>query len=614
MSIFTRNAVTRPKSSWFPFRPSNTLTVSMPYLTPVLCTDILPGDKWRMQSEVFARMMPLLAPVMAEVDVYVHYFFCPLRIITQDFDKFFNPEEQDNIVRPFIDPAKFVSLFGSAFPAAGQDIPVDKSQRTAQEQAAFDFLSLFAESSLADYLGIPVFSWSDFAYNNGTDASPAYYYDLQALTAYIANIRKFSAYPFLMYQLIYDEFYRDQTLEDSILEQLDRECDGMLKGKINLDEAFDVFSVNGWELLMSKRSRAWQKDYFTSALPTPQSGPDVHLPLTGDAPVVWDNDDGAAQIVRTREGAVAAGRKFVDGNESIDEDFLSVDPDGNLNVNTFNPDSSITFSQGDRASLGGIDPNGTLKADMSEVTSATINELRRAVRAQEFLEKCARGGRRYIEMILSHFGVKSSDGRLDRPEFLGGGRQPFTITEVLSHVGEDDTQNFVLGEMGGHGVSYGNTSKTKRFFEEHGFLFAILSIIPKASYQQGLARMWTRESLFDYAWPSFANLGEQEIHNYELYAQSADPEGTFGYAPRYSEYKYLPSTVHGAMRSSLSYWHLGRIFATAPALNGDFVHPRPDELNRIFAVQDETDDKIVVVIKHHIKAKRRLPKYGIPTL
>ena len=217
-------------------------------------------------------------------------------------------------------------------------------------------------------------------------------------------------------------------------------------------------------------------------------------------------------------------------------------------------------------------------------------------------------------MILSHFGVKSSDGRLDRPEFLGGGRQPFTISEVLSHVGEDETQNFVLGEMGGHGVSYGNTSRTKRFFEEHGFLFAILSIIPKASYQQGLARMWTRESLFDYAWPSFANLGEQEIHNYELYAQSSDPEGTFGYAPRYSEYKYLPSTVHGAMRSSLSYWHLGRIFASAPALNGDFVHPRPEELNRIFAVQDESEDKIVVVVKHHIKAKRRLPKYGIPTL
>ena len=109
MSIFTRNAVTRPKSSWFPFRPSNTLTVSMPYLTPVLCTDILPGDKWRMQSEVFARMMPLLAPVMAEVDVYVHYFFCPLRILTQDFDKFFNPEEQDNIVRPMMNPATFVS-------------------------------------------------------------------------------------------------------------------------------------------------------------------------------------------------------------------------------------------------------------------------------------------------------------------------------------------------------------------------------------------------------------------------------------------------------------------------------------------------------------------------
>lgn len=613
MSIFTRNAVARPKSSWFPFRPSNTLTVSMPYLTPVLCTDILPGDKWRMQSEVFARMMPLLAPVMAEVDVYVHYFFCPLRILTQDFDKFFNPEEQDNIVRPFIDPRKFASLARTVYQSVLDDIPVDKSKRSAKQQEFIDFLSLFAESSLADYLGIPVFSWSDFASGYVQDPTNLMYDPVEIL-AFIEHIRPFSAYPFLMYQLIYDEFYRDQTLEDSILEQLDRECDGMLKGKINLDEAFDILSVNGWELILSKRRRAWQKDYFTSALPTPQSGPDVHLPLTGDAPVVWDNDENAAQIVRTREGAPVQNRTITMESDSAVtyRDITTYDENGNLTV--IRQNEAYGQSIPDQSSLGGIDPNGTLKADMSEVTSATINELRRAVRAQEFLEKCARGGRRYIEMILSHFGVKSSDGRLDRPEFLGGGRQPFTISEVLSHVGEDDTQNFVLGEMGGHGVSYGNTSRTKRFFEEHGFLFAILSIIPKASYQQGLARMWTRESLFDYAWPSFANLGEQEIHNYELYAQSSDPEGTFGYAPRYSEYKYLPSTVHGAMRSSLSYWHLGRIFASAPALNGDFVHPRPEELNRIFAVQDESEDKIVVVVKHNIKAKRRLPKYGIPTL
>lgn len=594
MSIFTSNLVRKPKTSVFGLSHTNTLTLDMPNLVPVLCRDVIPGDTWKISSEIFLRMMPMLSPIMQDVDVFCHYFYVPLRLVCHEYDNFFNPEEQDNVYRPFIDPAKAGDYAQQLYPSL-DDIPIDSTKRTTAQQQFLDFILLFAEGSLADYLGIPVIDIRD-AINDNLQI-----YDAVELQAAVKSLPKFSAIPFLQYQLIYDEFYRDQTLEDSILQLLEPECDGFVKGKFSIDEPFDVISPAGFTLLMSLQRRAWRKDYFTSALPTPQAGPDVHLPLTGNADVV---------LKGIGEGPVMYDPQLVrfasSGLQSLDTGVVA-DSHGQLGV------TDTTTSEADPVV---IDPNGTLEADLSSVTSATINELRRAVRAQEFLEKCARGGRRYIEMILSHFGVRSSDSRLDRPEFLGGGRQPFTISEVLSHVGEDDTQNFILGEMAGHGLSYGQSSYTRRFFEEHGFIFAIVSILPKASYQQGLERMWTRESIYDYAWPSFANLGEQEILNKEIYAASGDPDGVFGYAPRYSEYKYIPSSVHGQMRTSLSYWHLGRIFSSAPALNGDFVHPRVEELKRIFAVQDDspTANSILGVIKHHITCARRLPKYGIPTL
>lgn len=595
MSIFTRNLMPNVKTSAFPMSHTNTLTLDMPYLVPVLCRDVIPGDTWKISSEIFMRLMPMLSPIMQKVDVYCHYFFVPLRLVIHGYDKYFNPEEQDNIYRPFIFPSKFGAKALELYPSL-EDIPVDVTKQHTDQKEFLKFIGLLCESSLADYLGIPVLSLSDFVYGTAGNET----YDAHELLGYIQAMPKFSALPFLQYQFIYDEFYRDQNLEDSILEKMEVDADGFLQGKFNIDEPFDLLTADAYRQLMTLRTRAWRKDYFTSALPTPQAGPDVHLPLTGDANVYLDELPPESPV------------KY--GDQLFRNQATGVPAEGDTHAQVFVSRSGRVQTKRDSVYTPSVfDPNGTLKADMSQVTSATINELRRAARAQEFLEKCARGGRRYIEMILAHFGVRSSDSRLDRPEFLGGGRQPFSITEVLSHVGEDDNSNFVLGEMGGHGVSYGQSSYTRKFFEEHGFIFAIVSVLPTASYQQGLERMWTRESIYDYAWPSFANLGEQEVKNKEIYAQAAEPEGVFGYAPRYSEYKYIPSTVHGAMRSSLNYWHLGRIFSSEPALNGDFVHPRPEELKRIFAVQD-TENSIFCQCYHHIAVQRRLPKYGIPTL
>lgn len=595
MSIFTRNLMPNVKTSMFGLSHTNTLTLDMPYLVPILCRDVLPGDTWQVQSEVFLRMMPMLSPIMQDVDVYVHYFHVPLRLLVHDYDSFFNPEEQESVYRPFIDPLTVVDFIESYEVSL---LPIDPSKRTASMKSVYELALLFAESSLADYLGIPVFSWSDIEVK--TDETLGQCYDVPDLCNRIGRIPKFSAFPFLMYQLIYDSYYRDQTLEDAILDGLEDLVQGWNFDKIDTSQPFSIEDDIAILKLMSLRTRAWKKDYFTSALPTPQAGPDVHLPLSGNADVIMTPDMTVAEA--------AASQRFIPVNEMTPNATRNLF--GSLNGQG---DQANVLISGTENTPAYFDPNGTMQADLSGVTSATINELRRAVRAQEFLEKCARGGRRYIEMILSHFGVRSSDGRLDRPEFLGGGRQPFTISEVLSHVGEGENDNFILGEMGGHGVSYGAASKTRRFFEEHGYIFAILSILPKASYQQGLERHWTRQTIFDYAWPTFANLGEQEILNKEIYAQGDDPEGVFGYAPRYSEYKYIPSTVHGAMRSSLNYWHLGRVFSSAPALNASFVHPTVSELKRIFAVQAD-ENSILGVIRNHVQVRRRLPKYGIPTL
>lgn len=607
MSIFTHNKERKVKGSFFNMSHEVKMTMDMPFLVPFICRETLPGDKWQLAASIFGRMQPMLAPMMQDVNIYVHYFSHPLRVVSDHYDDYFDPEKDDTVIRPMINPWDIGEKIQEAIVIYTQSNPsfdpgtiiLTPGESGYVKKYVDDWMPIarmLTESSLLDYMGIPVHSLQE--YIAGDDSHPPFL-DLDELISGFMYLPKFSAFPFVMYQNIYGEYYRDQNLEDHPLEVLgDQYVSGWNPDsrRFTFDDEF-VLTLDGYKTLLTLRTRAWRKDYFTSALPTPQTGPDVHLPLTGDAPVVLDPLEegpvvyGDQQLLDQRTGIAITGETTI------------AQSNGRLRTN----DSSqipITF-----------DPNGTLKADMSGVTSATINELRRAVRAQEFLERTARGGKRYIEMILSHFGVRSSDARLDRPEFLGGGRQQFQVSEVLSHVGESDDASFILGEMGGHAVSYGAASSRRCFFEEHGFIFGIISVLPRASYMQGLDRQWSRTSLYDYYWREFANLGEQEIKNKELYAWgTGDLDAGFGYAPRYSEYKYIPSSFHGAMRSSLSYWHLGRIFDSAPRLSAEFMHPDPEQLKRIFAVTSDRADSLIFNIRNVVKVYRRMPKYGIPTL
>lgn len=390
------------------------------------------------------------------------------------------------------------------------------------------------------------------------------------------------ALPFAAYQEIYNEYYRDQNLITAVNNEL---IDGNNSTNVNT--------------LKQIRKRAWQHDYFTSALPWTQKGPEATIPLGTTAPLLIEQD------------------------EPMYSYNVSTNPPTLNTIGTLKTDAGTSALVNDNA--GTLSPTHLSgKVDLSNASASSINDLRRAFRLQEWLEKNARGGSRYIESILVHFGVKSSDARLQRPEYLGGGATPVQISEVLQtsqsgqtlSTGGELESTTPQGNMAGHGISAGGNQGFKYYAEEHGYLIGILSVMPKTAYQQGIPKMFFRKDKFDYYWPEFANIGEQPILNQELYYDTTDTlnQDTFGYTPRYSEYKYLNDTVHGDFRTDLDFWHMGRKFTTRPVLDQSFIQMDSDEVSRVFAVTDTTVDQLYIQINNNVKAKRKMPVFGIPTI
>lgn len=404
--------------------------------------------------------------------------------------------------------------------------------------------------SLGDYLGLPT------NYVANADGTPG---RLQ----YSAGIDKFSALPFSAYQKIYNDYYRDENLSNDGDEVPYKLTDGS--------------NNSNWPELLSIRKRAWQHDYFTSSLPWAQKGEAVALPMGDYAPLAINKTGVGSDALQVYdEFGTALGLSFVNKKQQSEL------------------------------------PPDDVYVDLESNTATTINTLRWAIKLQEFLEKNARGGTRYIELMKAHFGVQSSDARLQRAEFLGGATNPVVISEVLQ-TSESKETTTPLGEMAGHGLSVGRGRSTRYFAEEHGFFITIMSVRPKTAYQQGIAKMWSRWSPLDYAFPSFAHLGEQEVLNREVYyAGDADDDKVFGYIPRYAEYRYENSRVAGDFRNNLSHWHMGRIFDSRPALNGQFIEADPTK--RIFAVNTPSTNVYYAHVMHNLQIRRRLPKYGIPSL
>lgn len=413
------------------------------------------------------------------------------------------------------------------------------------------------ERSIGDYLGLPVATW-----DGGEE-----------------NV---SALPMAAYLAVYNEYYRDQNLIDEIPYTL---VAGDNTLTFNNPPTIDIG-------VQSPLNRAWAHDYFTACLPFAQKGDAVQVPLTAQDDVPVEHLTGvAAGIWRTVAGAAMAN-----GPALQDSGFAR--------VNTGSPTDA------------NYDPNGSLVVDI-QAGATDINTLRLAFRLQEWLERNARGGTRYIEHIKAHFDVNSSDARLQRPEYIGGSYQRMVISEVLQ-TAVGGTPEQVVGQMAGHGISVGGGNVFKYRAEEHGWILGIVNVQPVAAYMQGLHKHWSRFDRLDYAWPTFAHIGEQEVKVKELYCDgnNAEREATFGYIPRYAEYRYMPSRTASEFSFALDFWHLARKFASNPVLNQEFVEVRAgdNDLTRIFSVADPSEDHIYAHIFNNVHVKRKLPKYGTPLM
>lgn len=377
-----------------------------------------------------------------------------------------------------------------------------------------------------------------------------------ALTGMTADERRISILPFRGYALIYNEFYRDQDLQSPL--------------------PISKASGNDTTTSVTLMNANWQKDYFTSARPWEAKGPTVMLPLSGDAPVKIDGTAGELLTMR----------------------------DGSNNLRTFNIGGT---SQVQMTGLTGT-ALGSAFADLSQVSAATILQLRLAMALQRYAENRARFGSRYPEYLLA-LGVRPDDARLDRPEYLGGGQQTITFSEVLQTAPTTSgTPSPGVGNMRGHGIAALRSNRFRKFFSEHGFIHTFVVVRPRTVYPQGLSRIWSRWTKEDYWQPELEHIGQQEILNKEIFWQGANANGVWGYQDRYDEYRRLESTIHGEFRTTLDYWHAARIFTSRPALNSSFTLANPT--NRIYSVTDAATDKLYLQVRHNHQARRLLSRVG----
>lgn len=500
-----------PRSS---FNRSHTIktTFDSGDLIPILVDEALPGDTYRVKLTAFSRMATPIYPVMDNLFMDVFFFSVPNRLLWDNWEKFCGEQ---------VDPGDSIDYTVPKIYSGGG--------------------GTITEGSLYDYMGLP--------------------------TNTPGVILEASALPFRAYNRVYNEWFRDQNLQDSIFQYTG---DGP-----DLNQAGGDYSI---------KKRGKRHDYFTSALPWPQKGDSVDLPLGAYAPVVGD---GTAPYMEDQFGVAQ----------------------GNINVTS---GGALQASLGGSAALGAMEFRTTgLQADLSTATAATINQLRQAFQVQKLLERDARGGTRYVEIIKAHFGVTTPSAGW-RSEYLGGGTRMVNISPIAQTSSSDATSP--QGNLAAMGTATLDGIGFSKSFTEHCTIIGLVNVRADLTYQQGLNRMWSRETRYDFYWPALANIGEQAVLNKEIYFQgtSADDD-VFGYQERYAEYRYKPSIITGAFRSNaatpLDSWHLAQDFSSLPALNSSFIEDNPP-VSRVVAVPSEPE--FLFDGYFDMNCVRPMPLYGVP--
>jgi len=484
-------------------------------LVPFFVDEALPGDTFSLNTNVFGRLATPLHPMMDNLFLDTQFFAVPYRLVWDNWQKFNGEQSNPDDTTDYIIPTS-TSLPGG-----------------------------YQIGTIFDYLGLPVL---------------------------VDNVEH-SCLPLRAYNLIWNEWYRDENIQDSVT--------------VNTDDGPDPDT--DYQLL----KRGKRHDYFTSCLPWPQKGPAVDIPLGTSAPIQGlgfaGSPAGTAQgtVTETGGGSVDYTTGWNIGGD-VGPIRAQQDPD--------NPGWPY------------------IRADLTNATAATINSLRQAFQIQKLYERDARGGTRYTEIIRAHFGVTSPDARLQRPEYLGGGSNPIMINPIAQTSSTDETSPQAnLAGVGTVGFSGHGFSKS---FTEHCIIIGLVSIRADLNYQQGLNRMWSRSTRWDFYWPALAHIGEQAVLNKEIFAQgTAEDDDVFGYQERFAEYRYKPSLITGEMRSittdSLDTWHLAQDFETLPQLNETFIEDTPP-LERIIAVP--TSPHLLLDCYFKLQCTRPMPMYSVPGL